>query len=275
VRNRLSFSRVLVACVVLGIPAAALYGGPTPGLWKTGDGDEEFFVTSDGAHVEKFAITLTVTGCGTYKITHMNVVPIIDNAFSFAGPFYAQGTFSSDTSASATCGLDHYDITGCGVVSGGPWTEDVVCSGCIPAPTYTPAHSTPTPTHTPVPGSFLDVHTSSGSPAAGDPFSVRVNVQPIEQAFDAWGVIFGPAGAIHSFVLNNPGALVPGAVPLATNVPRLGTAYDGSLLDLPAIPQGVQGTYRIIVGLVPAGVPPTDAGSAIPGYVDTENVTVR
>ncbi len=44
---------------------------------------------------------------------------------------------------------------------------------------------------------------------------------------------------------------------------------------MPAIPSGAAGTYQVIVGLVPAGIRPLGAGDAIPGYVDSENVTVR
>lgn len=124
------------------------------------------------------------------------------------------------------------------------------------------------------PGSLLDVAVSSATPAAGDPFTVDVVVQPVAQKFDAYGVILGDGGA-WSFVLGSPGALRSGVVPLATNVPGLGAPYAGRLLDMPAIPAGAQGAYRVIVGLVPAGARPTGAGDAIPGYVDSEDVTVR
>ena len=51
--------------------------------------------------------------------------------------------------------------------------------------------------------------------------------------------------------------------------------HTGRLLDMPAIPSGAAGTYQVIVGIVPAGIRPLGAGDAIPGYVDSENVTVR
>lgn len=133
----------------------------------------------------------------------------------------------------------------------------------------------PTPTPPPSSGALLVARPSSSSPAVGDRFTVNVTVQPLAQAFDAWSVIFGPGGALYSFVPGNPAALVPGAQPLATNVPGLSAPYAGVLLDMPAIPQGVQGLYRIVVGLVPAGVAPVGIGDAIPRYAAQENVTVR
>ena len=138
-----------------------------------------------------------------------------------------------------------------------------------------PADPTPTPTPTPTAGSLLDARPSSNSPAAGDRFTVNVNVQPLAQTFDAWGVVFGPGGALYSFVLGNPGALAAGARPLARNVPGLGSPYAGVLLDMPAIPQGTQGLYQVVVGLVPAGTAPAGIGDAIPRYADQESVTVR
>lgn len=94
--------------------------GPTPGFWESVTGDE-FYVTPDQANVDNFAIYLTVTGCGNYKITHTPVEPIAGNQFSFSGSFYASGTFDSTTSAHGTDGLSSFYIAGCGTVNGGPW----------------------------------------------------------------------------------------------------------------------------------------------------------
>ena len=63
-----------------------------------------------------------LTGCGDYKITHSLSEPISGNQFSFTGSFYASGTFTSNTAANGTDGLSSFNIPGCGVVSGGPWT---------------------------------------------------------------------------------------------------------------------------------------------------------
>lgn len=100
-------------------PASA--SGPTPGFWQSTTGDE-FYVTADRAKVDDFAIHVTVPGCGNYKITHLSPEPIAGNQFSFTGAFYASGTFNSQTTASGTDGLDQFNISGCGLVSGGPWS---------------------------------------------------------------------------------------------------------------------------------------------------------
>jgi hypothetical protein len=95
---------------------------PTPGFWRSGTGDE-FYVTTNGAYVDNFAIYVNVSGCGSYKITHMSPEePISNNHFAFTGPFYASGTFNSATAASGIDGLNNFNLVGCGVVSGGPWS---------------------------------------------------------------------------------------------------------------------------------------------------------
>jgi len=94
--------------------------GPTPGFWE-GYG-MEFYVTTDRAYVDNFAIYISVQGCGNYKIIHTPLESISNNQFSFGGSFYASGTFHSATSASGTTGLDNFYIQGCGTVSGGPFS---------------------------------------------------------------------------------------------------------------------------------------------------------
>jgi hypothetical protein len=95
--------------------------GPKPGFWDGGTG-VEFYVTTDRAKVDDFAIYINVPGCGSYKITHNPEEPITNNTFSFSGSFYASGTFNSETTASGTTGLDHFYIPGCGYVTGGPYS---------------------------------------------------------------------------------------------------------------------------------------------------------
>lgn len=95
--------------------------GPTPGFWESNTGDE-FYVTTDSAYVDNFAIYVSVPGCGNYKITHLTPVAITSDQFSFSGSFYASGTFTSDTVASGTDGLSSFNIPGCGLVTGGPWS---------------------------------------------------------------------------------------------------------------------------------------------------------
>jgi hypothetical protein len=96
-------------------------GNGTPGFWQSGTGDE-FYVTPDGAHVKRFAIYVSVSGCGTYKITKLIESPITDNQFSASGAFYYNGTFDSPTSAHGTDGLSSFYISGCGYVTGGPFS---------------------------------------------------------------------------------------------------------------------------------------------------------
>jgi hypothetical protein len=100
--------------------------GPTPGFWQNGIGDVEFYVTPDSAYVDDFAIIVDLTGlgCSIYKITSGAVNPITNNEFTDGGPFYYDGTFTSDTTANGTFGLDLFYISGCGYISGGPFPYD-------------------------------------------------------------------------------------------------------------------------------------------------------
>jgi len=93
--------------------------GPRPGFWE--GYAMEFYVTWDSLYVRKFAVYISVPGCGSYKVTHIIDEPITNNYFSFSGPFYASGTFNTETTASGWMGLDMLYIPGCGYVSGGPW----------------------------------------------------------------------------------------------------------------------------------------------------------
>jgi hypothetical protein len=94
------------------------------GYWK--GGANQFYVTPDGTKVNKFAVRISVTGCGTYKITRTSMVPISNKKFSFVNYYFSgSGTFTSPTSATGTDRLYQLYIFGCGYVSGGPWTWNV------------------------------------------------------------------------------------------------------------------------------------------------------
>jgi hypothetical protein len=95
--------------------------GPTAGFWESDTGDE-FYVTPDQANVDNFAIYLDVSGCGSYKITHLPLEPIVGNQFSFGGPFYASGTFDSTTSAHGTDGLSSFFLDRCGPLNDISWS---------------------------------------------------------------------------------------------------------------------------------------------------------
>jgi hypothetical protein len=110
--------KIYLPLVVKSLPPS----GPTPGFWQSSGGDMELYVTTDRGFVDDFAVYVEVLpNCGVWKITHLTPEPITANSFSFTGPFYASGTFSSQTAASGTLGLSNFPIPGCGNVSGGPW----------------------------------------------------------------------------------------------------------------------------------------------------------
>jgi hypothetical protein len=96
---------------------------PRPGYWRYAN-DMEMYVTPDSTGVRRFAIFVTVDDCGgrTYKIYRTVRDPIANNRFSFSGSFYASGRFNSATTASGTTGLRSFYISGCGYVTGGPWS---------------------------------------------------------------------------------------------------------------------------------------------------------
>jgi serine protease AprX len=101
----------------------SLPSGPEPGFWEEVPiAYSEFYVTADRAYVDDFAIYIYVSGCGSYKITHMPPEPIVSNHFSWGVTYYASGTFSTSTQCSGIYGLDNFYIPGCGYVSGGPFS---------------------------------------------------------------------------------------------------------------------------------------------------------
>jgi uncharacterized repeat protein (TIGR03803 family) len=198
------------------------------------------------------------------------------------GDFLGPGTiFSMRTDGSAFTLLHIFDglVEGSGTMpSGGLILDGSTFFGMTP---YGGSHaegvifSIPVPpAPTPGPAPLLDVTVSGNSPTVGEPFSVRVAVQPVGEAFDAWGVIKAQEGDIYSFVPGRPSRLRTPPQPLAGNVPGLAAPYAGTLFSIPAIPDNAAGDYTIIVGLVPAGTPPS-VGAVIPGYLDQVAVTVH
>jgi hypothetical protein len=94
--------------------------GANRGHW-TGTG-LDFYVAPNRASVDDFSIYISVSGCGSYKVTHASLIPILNGKFKFTGPFHANGTFSSTTGVHGLLGLNSYYIPGCGYVSGGPYS---------------------------------------------------------------------------------------------------------------------------------------------------------
>ena len=90
---------------------------PKAGFWQ-GNG-MEFYVTTDQAKVDKFAIIVDFP-CGRYKVLWNGTHVISNRQFSFTGPFYASGTFDTATTAHGTTGLKSYPICGT-YLDGGPW----------------------------------------------------------------------------------------------------------------------------------------------------------
>ncbi len=112
--------------------------GPTPGFWQDTVKGTEFTVPADRAHVNSFAIYVSLTGCGNYKITHNVSEPINGNSFSFSGSYYASGTFNSATAASGTTGLASFGPI-CGYYwTGGPWSWSATWQSAQVA--FMPAH---------------------------------------------------------------------------------------------------------------------------------------
>jgi hypothetical protein len=98
--------------------------GPTPGHWVGSTSSSEFYVTTDGAYVKNHSHNVSIPGCGVIKVTRLTSEPIVSNHYSFSGAYYADGTFTSTTTANVTDGFSNYYSTTCGVTfSAGPWTR--------------------------------------------------------------------------------------------------------------------------------------------------------
>ncbi|MBN1668199.1 MAG: hypothetical protein JW862_13995 [Anaerolineales bacterium] len=94
---------------------------PRAGYWA--GLSEEFYVKPGSGYVDKFSVYITVPGCGDFKITNHNLVPIQNDSFAFTGAFYGQGTFNTYQTASGTEGLDNYYLAACDtyISSEGNW----------------------------------------------------------------------------------------------------------------------------------------------------------
>jgi|GEM_PF-6553190 len=94
------------------------------GFWKSAG--LEFYVVPEGTKVDNFAIYIYVYGCGNYKVVRdrLTTIGAKSGRFAFTGSFYVTGTFQSAASVAGTLGLSRYYLSGCGYVSGGPfsWT---------------------------------------------------------------------------------------------------------------------------------------------------------
>jgi hypothetical protein len=123
-------------------------------------------------------------------------------------------------------------------------------------PTPTPL---PVPPPTPAPPQLAQVATNSSSFTPGEPLRVNVAIrQLLDRPFDAYVVIFGPAG-VYSIKFGN--SLSPGVSPIARGVFFLPEGYFGTLLEM-TVPSGIAGDYQAIIGLADAGARVTGVESA-------------
>jgi len=123
---------------------------------------------------------------------------------------------------------------------------------------------------------MLNLTVNPNPASIGSQVVIHAGAQPINSTFDAWAVILLPDGQFVSMLPCK--GLMPGAVPLAKNVPGLASITDVTLLNV-VIPQGVPaGTYTVAVGLFPHGTVPSsmdDAqAKAFPGYFIREMLTI-
>jgi len=124
-----------------------------------------------------------------------------------------------------------------------------------------------------VPRPPLRVTLNTIFPAAGEAFTIDAEGLPLSQPFDAWAVIETPGGDFYSMVLGQPWRLVPGAVPLALNVP--GASVIEEVLLAMTLPPGLApGAYTVTVALLPPGSLPA-IENAIPGYGVQRIATIR
>ncbi len=96
---------------------------PNTGYWN--GGWMEFYVVNAAPPqvIDAFAIGVNVTDCGDYTISHLPQVAVSNGHFSFSGPFWASGSFSSGSGASGSAGLTDFYIPDCGYVNGSaPWS---------------------------------------------------------------------------------------------------------------------------------------------------------
>ncbi len=109
---------------VIYLPSVFKPWAPMTGYWVNTQNIHwvgQLHVTQDSAYVDQQTIWIMAYECGaSYKITHDVPVPIINNQYSFTGPFYASGTFAPDA-VTITVGLQNYVIDGC-VINRAPYT---------------------------------------------------------------------------------------------------------------------------------------------------------
>lgn len=117
--------------------ATPVVAGPQPGYWLATNFGHDFFVRDDRQAVLDFATYFTVQGCPGYYVVTQETAAINNDQFSFTGPHYANGSFTSPTTSQGIAGLSHLYVPGCGYVSSNgdwSWTANWQHSAQAPRP---------------------------------------------------------------------------------------------------------------------------------------------
>jgi hypothetical protein len=99
---------------------------------------------------------------------------------------------------------------------------------------------------------ILELVCDGGSCRPGDTVNIAATVSGVSRPFDAYALIRKPDGSYLSMTLS--GALLPGIVPLAANVPSHLPLVSYNLLNPPIPLTAPPGMYEVIVSLADPGV---------------------
>jgi hypothetical protein len=122
------------------------------------------------------------------------------------------------------------------------------------------------------------INVSPAEPKVFGPLQVDVHIDSStlgSTVVDVWGAIFLAGGGVQYLVGPPPCSLSATAAPIAQGVTLPG-GYNGTLVSVPSIPLGYEGTHRVVVGLIPTGVTPVSVPpyGFITRYWDEDPVTV-
>ena len=268
---------------LLAAPEGAVYAGAAGSVFKTMDGGESWWNTAGLPAAEYIYCLLQAADGSVYAGGAGVVFRTVDGGASWipmgrlSDHSYAVFALIQDSDGAiyATSGTDSgiYRLSASGWRKVATLTEtsnvyallrsewgNVYASGQGVILTYAP---------------LLALEVGNSSPAPGEPFAIEVTVERIARSFDAYCVMVG-AGATYSLAPGTPARLIRGVHPLARRVPGLRSPLSRFKFTIPEFPADVApGEYTVIAGLVPPGVVPTGEKSALPGYVDEEEIVVK
>lgn len=133
-------------------------------------------------------------------------------------------------------GLIHYSKGGMDIPASEIAEEISECLGGGPPPTPHPC---------------LELTDNGTIHGPGDRVTLGAEVGGVSRSFDAYAVVRTPDGSYLSMTLS--GALVPGVVPLAVNIPSHVPFAAYPLMDMTVPPLTLPGEYGVIVGLADPG----------------------